>query len=235
MTAAKNTRTRTPKDYGPIQTPTALGMPMWQFERAVKAGLIPSADPATGRWPAAVVHTALAEIEQIKAAVGSQPDVGASRAADVLAARFGIEVPADVLLELDRLGLIPEVGEYKDYPLYDGRALEHFDDRAALEKALVDGRLLQRTEVVEHLRVRASDVEHLIRANWLEPVTWVRSGRQRRRSIPAVPLFRAADLEVLLDHPAIDWDAVRATPAGRPSPLAKLSPRQPATASSAPA
>ncbi|MGW4527847.1 hypothetical protein [Amycolatopsis sp. NPDC004378] len=226
MAAAKNTKTsRTPKDYGPIQAPTALGMPMWQFERAVTAGLIPPADPATGRWPADAVLTALAEVEQIKATVGSQPDVGAGRAADVLADRFGIDVPSSVLLELDRLGLITEVGEYKDYPLYDGRALELFYDRAALEKALVDGRLLQRKEVAEHLRVRAADVEHLIRANWLEPVTWVRSGWQRRRSTPAVPLFRAADLDVLLAHPAIDWDVVRATPPGRPSPLAKLSPR----------
>lgn len=30
MTTAKNTKTpRTPKDYGPIQAPTALGMPLW--------------------------------------------------------------------------------------------------------------------------------------------------------------------------------------------------------------
>lgn len=227
MATAKNAKTPAkPKDYGPIQAPNALGMPMWQFERAVKAGLIPPADPATGRWSADAVLTALAEVEQIKAAVGSQPDVGASRAAEMLSERFGIEVHSDVMLELDRTGLIPEVGEYKDYPLYDGRALELFYDRAALDKALVDGRLLQRAEVVDYLRVRASDVEHLLRANWLEPVTWVRSGWQRRRSTPAVPLFRTADLDVLLAHPAIDWDEIRSTPAGRPSPLANLSPRR---------
>ncbi|MGW7603159.1 hypothetical protein [Streptomyces antimycoticus] len=45
---------------------------------------------------------------------------------------------------------------------------------------------------------------------------------QRRRDVPAVPLFRRGDLDVLLHHPAIDWTAVRATPRGRPSPLARL-------------
>jgi hypothetical protein len=58
-------------------------------------------------------------------------------------------------------------------------------------------------------------------------VTWVRSSWQRRRSVPQVPLFRSADLDVLLVHPAIDWDAVRSTPAGRPSPLARLAVRRP--------
>ncbi|MFI1331008.1 hypothetical protein ACH4U7_12885 [Streptomyces sp. NPDC020845] len=35
-------------------------------------------------------------------------------------------------------------------------------------------------------------------------------------------LYRLADLELLLAHPAIDWDEIRTTPKGRPSPLARL-------------
>jgi hypothetical protein len=198
---------------------------VWQFQRAVRAGLIPLADPATGRWPASAVDTALAEVEQLRTAVGSQPDVGASRAAEVLSVRFRIEVNPDVLIELDRMGLITQVGDYKGNPIYDGRALELFDDRDAINHAIINGRLLNRAEVVDYLRVRRSDVEHLVRAGWLEPITWVRSGWQRRRDYPTVPLFRVADLDVLLAHPGIDWNEVRATPAGTPSPLATLTTR----------
>jgi hypothetical protein len=64
----------------------------------------------------------------------------------MLSARFGIPVPSDVLLELDRTGLVPCVGEYKGYPLYDGRALENFTDRSALDPAMASGRLLTRDE-----------------------------------------------------------------------------------------
>lgn len=219
MASTKNTAR---KDYGPLRFPERLGIAVWQFERAVRAGLIPPADPATGRWPASAVDTALAELERIRTAVGSQPDVGASRAAEVLSVRFGIEVDPDVLIELDRMGLVTQVGDYQGYPIYDGRALELFEDRDAVHQAITNGRLLNRAEVVEYLRVRRSDVEHLVRAGWLEPITWVRSGWQRRRENPTVPLFRVADLDILLAHPVIDWNEVRATPAGKPSPLAKL-------------
>ena len=215
-----------PKDYGPVQFPDRLGLPLWAFERALHDGLIPAADPVTGRWPASVVDAAVARLDQIRAAVGTLPDMGAGRAADVLSARFGTDVDPDVLLELDRTGLVPCTGNYKGYPLYDGRALERFTDRQALDQAMTAGRLLTRGQAAGYLQVRRSDVSHLVKAHWLEPVTWVRSGWQPRRSAPQVPLFRAADLDVLLTHPAIDWDAVRATPPGRPSPLAKLTARR---------
>lgn len=51
------------------------------------------------------------------------------------------------------------------------------------------------------------------------------SGWQRRRESPAVALFRVADLDVLRTYPAIDWNEVRATPTGKPSPLANLTTR----------
>ena len=226
MTARAASKAR-PKDYGPVQFPALLNLPLWAFERALAGRLIPPADPGTGRWPASVAEDALARLDQIRAAVGTQPDVGAGRAAEVLSARFGIPVPADVLLEMDRTGLIACTGEYKGYPLYDGRALENFTDRSALDRAMTDGRLLTREESARHLQIRPSDIRHLIDAQWLEPVTRVRSSWQRRRAAPQVPLFRAADLAILATHPAIDWDTVRSTPPGRPSPLARLAARRP--------
>jgi hypothetical protein len=115
------------------------------LERALHDGLIPAAGPGTGRWPASVAEAALARLDQVRARVGTQPDVGAGRAAEVLSARFGVSVPPDVMLELDRTGLIPCTGEHKGYPLYDGRALENFTDRDALDRAMASGRLLTGT------------------------------------------------------------------------------------------
>ncbi|UKD50738.1 hypothetical protein L3Q65_00290 (plasmid) [Amycolatopsis sp. FU40] len=220
MTAAKRAR---PKDYGPVQICTRLELSTWQVERAVEAGLLPPAG-ASGRWPAAVVDDALARREEIVAAAGALPDMGAYRAAGVLAERFGADVEAEVLLELERRGLVPRVGEYKGHSLYCGRALEAFADREALLAAAADGRLHTADGAAEYLRVRRSDFDHLTRSGWLTEVTRVRSRRQRSRESPAVPLFRTGDLDVLLAHPAIDWDAVRSTPRGRPSPLAQLGP-----------
>ncbi|MCW6005555.1 hypothetical protein K1W54_13345 [Micromonospora sp. CPCC 205371] len=154
------------------------------------------------------------------------PDLGAYRCAEVLSDRFGIDVPPDVLLELSDLGLIPCTGAYKGNPVYSGTALEAFTDRAVLERAMERGRLHTTDQVAAYLRVRRCDVDHLVRAGWLQPVTHVRSSWQRRRATPQVPLYRQADLDVLAEHPAIDWDAVRATPAGRPSPLARLTARR---------
>lgn len=72
------------RDYGPVQLATYLGLEQWQFSRARRAGLIPARDRARGRWSAVVADDALARIDQIRAAVGSVPDLGAVRAAEVL-------------------------------------------------------------------------------------------------------------------------------------------------------
>lgn len=216
---------RRPADYGPIQILDRLRLSTWQVDRAMEDGLLARPDRPRGRWSAAVVDAALERREEIVARAGSVPDLGAGRASDLLADRFGLDVPASVLLELDRRGLVPCVGDYKGHPLYCGRALEAFTDRVALEDALRAGNLHTAEQAATYLSVRRSDLDHLTRSGWLEAVTRVHSGWQRRREAPAVPLYRTGDLDVLLAHPAIDWDDVRATPRGRPSPLAHLTAR----------
>ncbi|MET8704295.1 hypothetical protein ABZW10_36400 [Kitasatospora sp. NPDC004723] len=210
--------------FGPVQFPDRLGVSLWQFERARRAGLVPEPDAGGGRWSVAVVEEVMGRRAQI-AALGALPDVGAERAAGLLGARFGMELEAGVLIELARTDVIPVVGEYKGHALYCGRALETFADRAVLERAVESGRLYTRVQAAGYLRVREADFAHLVRSGWVEPVTWVRSGWQRRREVPAVALFRQGDLEVLLAHPGIDWDEVRRTPKGRPSQLARLTTR----------
>lgn len=205
------------RDYGPLQMAARLGLPYWQVERAVADGLIPAPDVGGGRWSAAVVDAACGRVGEIRAAVGSLPDVGARRAAEALSQRFGCKVDPDAVAELARMGLLGEVGFYKDWPIYDGRAVERFTDRAALDRAQRQGRLFTADEAAGYLRVRRCDVDHLIRAGRLQPTTWVRGAWRSR-----VALYRAGDLDALAADPGIDWDRVRATPRGRPSPLVRL-------------
>lgn len=212
---------RTLRDYGPRQFPDRLGLAMWEFERARADGLIPPPGP-TGRWPSAVVDDVHTQLDEIRAKVGDLPDLGATRAAAELAFRLTVDVDPDTIVELARLGHITEAGYYKEWPLYCGRSIAAFRNLEVLTAAAKTGRQRDRAAAAAYLEIRLSDLEHLIRSQWLKPIRWVHSGWQRRRDSPAVPLFRTGDLDGLLGHPAIDWAAVRATPPGRPSPLAQL-------------
>ncbi|MGO4636104.1 hypothetical protein AB4225_35075 [Streptomyces sp. 2RAF24] len=214
--------TKPPAASGPQQFPDALAAELWRFERALAHGLIPPADVHGCRWSATVLQAALDAKAEIWPATGTLPDKDATRPATLLAERFGIPVDADVLPELDRKGLIPRTDDYKSHPLYDGLATENVTHRTALDKARRDGRLLDRHPAARHPAIRDSNFTHLTRPRWLRPATHVRSRHQPRSWAPSVPLYRLGDLDVLLAHPAIDWDDVRATPKGRPSALAHL-------------
>lgn len=209
------------RDYGPVQLATYLGLYEFQLRRALEDGLVPGPDRARGRWSASLADAALARAAEIRAAAGSVPDYGAVRAAEELSRRLGIEVTADTVEELASRDLIPVTGYYKDNALYDGRAVEKFTDTAAAVAAARDGRLRTADESAAYLRIRRSDLDHLVRAGLLGSVrlgysAWDRRGR------PTVPLYRTADLDALAAHPGIDWPAVRATRAGHRSPLAGL-------------
>ena len=209
------------RNYGPVQLATYLGLEQWQFPRARGAGLIPAPDRARGRWSAAVADDALARIDQIRAVAGSVPDLGAVRSAEVLSVRLGTVVTGNGVEELARRGLIPIAGHYKSYPLYDGQALEAFADAAAIE-ATWAGHLRTADQSASYLRIRRSDLDHLVRAGLLAPVSWGHGPFDRRDTF-SVPLYRIGDLDDLAARPDINWVAVRAVRAGRRSLLAALS------------
>jgi hypothetical protein len=209
--------------YGPRQLADRLGLAAWQLARALDQGLLPPPGP-DGRWPPPAVEAAAARTDQLRAQVGALPDVGAWRAAEVLADRFALDVDAGAVAELARAGLLPQAGHYKGNALYDGRALERLGDRAAVQRAARQGRLRTADEAAAYLGVRRSDLDHLVRAGRLAPATWGRSRWQARRAAPRVALYRTGDLDALATDPAIDWPRVRATPPGRPSALARLAP-----------
>jgi len=116
---------------------------------------------------------------------------------------------------------------YRGRTRRSGQALRRYADRQAIERATVDGQLATADQAAERLGIRRSDLNHLIRLGWLEATARIPSNQHRRITLPAiadktVPLYRTADLDVLLEHPAFDWDEIRATPRGRRSALAQL-------------
>ncbi|UQI49837.1 hypothetical protein M1P56_35700 (plasmid) [Streptomyces sp. HU2014] len=110
-------------------------------------------------------------------------------------------------------------GDYKGHTLYCGLTLEHFTDRRKVERASRAGHLHTRDEAARILRLRAADFDHLLRAGLLtHSETTVSSWHKHT----VVRLYRQADLDRVLRSPRVDFEAVRATPKGRPSPLAAL-------------
>ncbi len=146
-----------------------------------------------GRWSAELADAALARKDEIRQAVGSIPDLGAVRAAEVLSARLGAVVTGNGVEELARRGLIPQAGWYKDYPLYDGRALEAFTDTAVAVEATRAGELRTADQSTAYLRIRRADFGHLTRAGLLTPTDWGH-GPWDRRDRFSVPLYRTGDL-----------------------------------------
>lgn len=218
---ATTARART---LGPRQLATHLGLAEWQRERAVRDGLIPAPDPATGRWSADVVDQLATRAEALRAAIGTIPDVGAWRAEQHLAEQLGVDLAPGTAAELARRGHLPVRGEYHG-PLYCGRVLEQGLPRRTVLAASKAGRLHQRADLAALLQVRGSDVGHLLRAGLLTPAATTVSTYPGKA---VVPLYRQADLDRLLHSQRIDWPAVRATRPGGRSPLAALPDARPA-------
>lgn len=208
--------------YGPQQLRDALGLTEWQHQRATATGAVPGPDLPNGKWSGDLTRKLYHRRVAIRRHAGSIPDLGAERAAEILAQRLGVEVWPHALPELARRGLILVAGDYKGHPLYCGRTLETWSDVGEVEQANTDGELLTTDRVVDRLGVRATDVQHLRARRWLVPADWARGPFTSRRSRADVPLFRAGDVTALLLSEAIDWPAVRAVGKGQRSPLAAL-------------
>jgi hypothetical protein len=212
------TTASTLKTYGPLQFPDRAGLTLWQFARAQRLGLIPAPDVADDRW-SAVFDDAVARIDAIRQAVGTMPDIGATRAEEHLAERFHITVHPGTAAELSRRGHLPVVGDHKGHPLYYGLTLEKFTDRRKVQRASAAGQLHTRDAAAQTLGIRPSDFDHLVRAGLLTHADTARSGWNKH---DIVLLYRQADLDRVARSRRIDWAAVRATPKGHRSLLAAL-------------
>src|SRR5260370_13454214 len=157
------------KDYGPVQLATSLGVEPWQFSRARAAGLIPDSDRPRGRWSAAVAIALWARIGEIVQAVGAIPDIGATRAAEILSARLGVIVTPAGVAELSRRGLLPEAGSFRDWILYDGQAIEAFADPGLAQEASRAGELRTADTAACYPPIRPCYFDHLTRSRPLRP------------------------------------------------------------------
>ena len=210
---------RPPLRFNDIQLAGFAALTIWQVRRARETGILPEPDQVESGepyWLPDTARTIAAEAARIAEQAGTIPDIGVYRAAGELTRRLGFTVSADAVIELARQGLLPTAGEYKGHTLYDGRAIEAFEDTAAAASAAVDGHMLTDAEAADFLQLRDSDFRHLVRSGLARPVHW------RDRLRPSVP-WRSCDLAAIeTDHPEIDWAAVRATPKGKRSALAAL-------------
>jgi hypothetical protein len=120
----------------------------------------------------------------------------------------------DALDEVVREGGI-EPGRFGRLARVDVEALAADEE---LDERLRAARLLGPDQSAERLEVRRTDFDYCVAAGWIEPQTYVSSRVGRQRWVD-VPLFRAGDVDRLLQLPGVDWEAVRAVRPGEPSPL----------------
>jgi hypothetical protein len=105
-------RAKAPADYGPIQLPNHLRLELWQFEQALARGLIPAPDLDNGRWSASLVATL--DPDRIRAGVPAHSNVGAARAAELLARTTGLDVGYADIEVLAEQGLLAIRGRHAD-------------------------------------------------------------------------------------------------------------------------
>ncbi|WP_199043177.1 hypothetical protein [Glycomyces salinus] len=201
---------------GPVQAGAFLALAQFQIDRAET---MPGLPPMHRRqWSGEQVLAIASRIDEVLAYVGTVPDLGAHRAAEYLTGKLDQPVSAAGVTELARQGRIQIAGHYKGHPLYSGHSLEAFADTEAAAAACEAGRELTADEAAVRLGIRRTDFDHLTRAGITGP-----AGTWPTRYGTTVPYYRVGDLDrIEADRPAIDWAAVRATPKGRPSPLAGL-------------
>lgn len=206
-------------NYGRVQLRDLLGLTVWQVERLTR---FPAPDLPAGRWSTAAAKRLYRRRESLRRQAGTVPDVGVFRAAEYLAEKFGIEgLEPDVIPELVRGGYLAWAGSYKKNRLVSGLDLERFADRAVLERAAVDGRLVKAEQAEAILQVRPVDFGYLVSAGRLKP-----ADHYRGQWSSWVPLYRSGDLQDLLADDSYDWPTVQAVRAGRRSPFAALTPRR---------
>ncbi|MGK4586110.1 3'-5' exonuclease [Kitasatospora sp. HPMI-4] len=84
-------------------------------------------------------------------------------------------------------------------------------------------RLLGPEQAVAYLGVRRLDLDRCVEAGWIAPYTHSLLQVGYRKTV-RVPKFVTWELDALLAREDVDWTAVRATPAGRPSVLGRRGP-----------
>jgi hypothetical protein len=101
-------------------------------------------------------------------------------------------------------------------------------DEDLVEQVAAD-RLIGPEQAAARLEVRRTDWDYAVAAGWIAPRDYAFMEVGWRRTV-TVPLYRAADVEGLLQLPGVDWDTVRGCRPGEPSPLREFARRPPTRA-----
>lgn len=189
--------------FSSIRAADWLGVAVWQFEAAVRRGLIPPADLCS-HWSAALVEVAAECLPEILAQVGEQAPIGANRAAKRLSQRLDLDVErvdVDVLVERD---LIATAGYYQGWPLYDVRDLDRLaEERAEVLAEIVTDRqtwqaasLHPRTAWAQ-LGWQRDEFERVVAERGIQPGRW---GRFARADIEDLAANKDLGAQVLADR-----------------------------------
>ena len=190
-------KTSPPTDFGPVQAPRELGMAVWEFDAALRRGLIPPADRG-GRWSAEVIADAGQRCEQIRAQLSDGPPIGAGRAAGRLTERLdGITVSGADVAELAERGHLVAVDDYKGHPLYDRGDL----DQAAAEHATLIAELVAEREGWE---LASCPIEKACAQLGWSRAEFVRVARQRGFTSGRFARWALTDIEALAADEELD-------------------------------
>ncbi|MFP5373177.1 MAG: hypothetical protein ACLGI3_20880, partial [Actinomycetes bacterium] len=102
-------------------------------------------------------------------------------------------------------------------------------DRLAADPGFRAAQLLGPNPAAEYLELRRTDFDYVIAAGWVSAARY-RKMPVGRSSTVTVPLYRAADLDEVLQIPGVDWQRVREVAKGRPSRLREFVSRPPSRA-----
>ncbi|MBW4700362.1 3'-5' exonuclease [Micromonospora sp. RL09-050-HVF-A] len=175
-----------PADFGPVQVLRHTGLAGWQWDAGTAAGLIPAADVG-GRWSAAVADQVAARRDEIVAAVGAEAPIGGHRAAERLAGRTGLDVEKWDVEALADAGVLAVAGWYKEFPLWDCRALDAVDvdqlGAVVAERQAWIAASVSKWDAPSYLRWSRAEFDRVAKERGL------RLGRQDR--------YATADLDVL--------------------------------------
>jgi hypothetical protein len=102
-------------------------------------------------------------------------------------------------------------------------------DRLAADETFRAGRLLGPNQAAEYLDIRRCDFDYVVTAGWASAARY-RKMAVGRASTVTVPLYRAGDLDQVLQIPGVDWHRVREVAPGRTSRLREFVAKPPTRA-----
>lgn len=158
--------------------------------------------------------------------------LGRRRAAALLLQLTGQPVSSQDIDDLVLAGVLTFVGRYgdQDNPVLDVEALRGLAARDDFTELLDTHRLIGPRDAAAYLGIRPADFKYVCAAGWISPAATHRKNVGHRNRQIQYGAYRKRELQALYELPGVDWDKVRATPAGHHSPLRAFADRPPSRA-----